>query len=202
MLAFGCDIGNGFGYVSLLSDEKSDPFPMIPPKYRLPMGMPTDVYVTPPAGDPILVYDTKKGAAQRAINRDAIHGIHAVKTYLDEEVIERGGIRVSVDKAYAAIARDLMILANEQRKSRGESPLYNMVFTFPVAFAKDVNLLNRMQKAIEEVKIDGQPLKVVGRLPEPAAVAIDYLYYVQNIAKSNNEMKKEELTVLVYDLGY
>lgn len=37
----GCDIGNGFGYVSLLQQQAGDPLPLLPSKYQLSnLGMP------------------------------------------------------------------------------------------------------------------------------------------------------------------
>jgi hypothetical protein len=59
-----------------------------------------------------------------------------------------------------------------------------------------------MQKSIENVQINGQNIKVVGRLPEPAAVAIDYLYYMQNIAPADIKISGDSYTALVYDLGH
>ena len=38
----GCDIGNGFGYVSLLQQQAGDPLSLLPSKYQLSdLGMPT-----------------------------------------------------------------------------------------------------------------------------------------------------------------
>ena len=59
-----------------------------------------------------------------------------------------------------------------------------------------------MQQAIQAVELDGHPLRVLGRLPEPAAVAIDYLHYMQHIAPEDIRLKEEQFTVLVYDLGH
>lgn len=45
---FGCDIGNGYGYISVLKDVKNDPLPMFPTKYNLEaVGMPTSAFVSP-----------------------------------------------------------------------------------------------------------------------------------------------------------
>lgn len=203
MEAFGCDIGNGYGYVSILINKKEDPQPMLPPKYKLADGggMPTDVYVAPPKGTPIMAFDMNKGCPmERTILRDPARGVHAVKSRLHEGYIQLEGINrpIQVDEMYAAIVRDLMILGNEQRKVMGQTPLYDLVFTYPVAYEKDINLLNRMQKAIEGVVIDNKHLQVVGRCPEPAAVAIDYLYYIRNIKKTT----EKDYTILVYDLGH
>ena len=199
---FGCDIGNGFGYISLLQNEAHDPTPMLPSKYGLFSGMPTAAYVTPPNGEPIEVFNGQ--SALRRHQRDPEHFVHAVKTRLREGSIALPGIAkpLSTDAVYAAITRDLVALGNEQRRNRGEPPIYDLVFTFPAAFSGNPALLNRMQRSIESVELDGKHLHVVSRLPEPAAVAIDYLYYMQNLAAEDIRLKKDHFTVLVYDLGH
>ena len=64
---FGCDPGNGFGYVSVLEDREADPRPMFPPQYRLEkVGMPTTAYLTPPTGEPIEVFSREFGAGGAA----------------------------------------------------------------------------------------------------------------------------------------
>lgn len=61
----GCDIGNGFGYVSLLQQQAGDPLPLLPSKYQLSnLGMPTTAYVTPPDGAPIVVFQKGKAAGE------------------------------------------------------------------------------------------------------------------------------------------
>lgn len=57
----GCDIGNGYGYVSLLMNENEDPVSLFPSKYGLTkIGMPTAAYVTPPDGKEIVVFKNGK----------------------------------------------------------------------------------------------------------------------------------------------
>lgn len=200
---FGCDIGNGFGYISVLNDVNKDPLPMFPSKYKLDsVGMPTSAYIAPPDGDIIEVFEGR--AACKKYKNESNKLIHAVKTRLNQGSIPIPGIAnaIPVDKIYASIARDLIRLGNEERKNRGESPIYDIVFTFPASFTKNLNLLNRMQKSIENIQLDGQNIKVVGRLPEPAAVAIDYLYYMQNIAPDEIRLSDDSYTALVYDLGH
>ncbi len=200
---FGCDIGNGFGYISVLGDVNKDPSPMFPSKYKLTaVGMPTSAYIAPPDGAKIEVFDGRAACDKHKKESDKF--IHAVKTRLKQGSIPVPGITkaISVDKIYAAIARDLIRLGNEERKNRGENPIYDIVFTFPASFTKDLNLLNRMQESIENVQINGRNIRVVGRLPEPAAVAIDYLYYMQNIAPADIRLSGDSYTALVYDLGH
>lgn len=200
---FGCDIGNGFCYISVLNDTNRDPLPMFPSKYKLgAVGMPASAYIAPPDGTVIEVFEGRAACEKHRKESDKF--IHAVKTRLKQGSIPIPGITnaIAVDKIYAAIARDLIRLGNEERKNRGESSIYEIVFTFPASFTKDLNLLNRMQKSIESIQIDGQNIKVVGRLPEPAAVAIDYLYYMQNIVPDDIRLPEDSYTALVYDLGH
>lgn len=204
----GCDPGNGFGFVSVLEKSEADPRPLFPPQYRLGrIGMPTTAYLTPPAGEPIEVFSREYGAggaAERRHSDDPRHLIPAVKTRLQEGAIRVPGIDVpvQVDAIYAAIVRDLVSLANEQRRSMGQEPVYDLVFAYPALFADDLPLLNRMSAAIESVTLDGHPLHVVDRLPEPGAVAIDYLWYMQKLAPESIRITADHFTVLVYDLGH
>lgn len=202
---FGCDIGNGFAYISLLESAKSDPVPMFPvnSEYDLgAIGMPTSAYVVPPDGDNIEVFDGRSSYDRHRREPDKM--IHAVKTRLKEGKIPVPGISkpVSSDMIYAAVARDLIKLGNEVRKGKGEPCIRDIVFTFPAAYTNDISMLNRMQKSIEGITVEGKPIRVVGRLPEPAAVAIDYLFYMQNLAPQNVRLKDNAYTALVYDLGH
>lgn len=200
----GCDIGNGFGYVSLLQQQAGDPLSLLPSKYQLSdLGMPTTAYVTPPDGAPIVVFQKGK-AAEKRYQKYPKQLVHAVKTRLKEGSIAlpEVGTPVPVAQLYGAIARDLVTLAEEELKNKGIDPIYDLAFTFPASIADDAAVLEQMQQAIQAVEVDGHPLRVLGRLPEPAAVAIDYLHYMQHIAPEDIRLKEEQFTVLVYDLGH
>ena len=200
----GIDIGNGFGFASVLLEKNQDPLPMIPAQYKLNQGMPTTAYVTPPTGSPIEVFHPKKGSAEKMVARKPECGIFAVKTRLHEEYVKLKEIEkpVSLDEVYSAVARDMIILANEEMKNKGLEPVYDIVLTFPASFADNLPLLNRMTQSVEKIRIEGHPVHIVGKLPEPAAVAIDYLYYMQHVAPESIRIKEEQFTVLVYDLGH
>lgn len=206
---YGCDIGNGFGFLSLLPPGEEVPREMIPPTRDLNpnAGMPTAAYVTPPSGEPILVFDPKSGSAQRKIRQKPSLGVRAVKTRLREELLDLPGLDAPVSPyaVYGAVARDLIRLGNLQRVQEGKQPIYRMVLTYPASFDNYDNgleLLNRMQKSVEEVTLDGHPLEVVGRLPEPAAVAIDYLHHLQHEVPEDQRLADNEFTALVFDLGH
>lgn len=200
----GCDIGNGYGYVSLLQHPDADPMPLFPSKYRLSdLGMPTTAYITPPAGDPIVVFQKGK-AAERTYSKRPKQLVRAVKTRLKEGNLTLPDVEkpVPVRSVYGAIARDLVALAQEELANRGIDPIYDLVFTFPAAMADDVAGLEQLQTSVESIQVNGHPLRVRGRLPEPAAVAIDYLHYMQHIAPEEIRLRQDQFTVLVYDLGH
>ncbi|MCR4642135.1 MAG: Hsp70 family protein [Lachnospiraceae bacterium] len=206
MAVFGCDIGNAYGYISLLTDPAKDPrscFPAIYEKYGLDrIGMPTSAYISPPDGKTIEVFDGRPAIDKH--RREADCFVHAAKTRLKEGKIKVRGINdpVHVVDIYGAIARDLITLGNQYRRDSGESEITEVVFTYPAKLAEDLPLLNKLQKSIERIKVGNEHIKVRGRIPEPAAVAIDYLYYMQNIVPENERLQSLSCTVLVYDLGH
>ncbi|MGN8856365.1 Hsp70 family protein [Catenibacterium mitsuokai] len=200
----GCDIGNGYGYVSLLMNENEDPVSLFPSKYGLTkIGMPTAAYVTPPDGKEIVVFKNGKTAESIYKSKPA-QMVRAIKTRFKEKTINIPNIDKPVEtgEIYSAITRDLIYLAEEELKNKNIKPVNDIVFTFPAAFADNVSFLEMMQKNIEKIKINGNKINVLGRLPEPAAVAIDYLHYMQHIAPKDIRIKDKKFTVLVYDLGH
>lgn len=60
----GLDIGNGYGYVSLLENPKNDPIPLLPASLST-QGMPTTAYVKPPNGEQIDVFSDGRAAEQK-----------------------------------------------------------------------------------------------------------------------------------------
>lgn len=203
-LVLGCDIGNGFGYTSLLANSNEDPMPMFPGSYNLSsIGMPTATYIAPPDGKEMVTF--KDGKPAELIYKSMPSQIvRAIKTRFKEGAIAVPGVSEPVDvgSIYSAIVRDLLALAQEELKNKGMKPIYDIVFTFPAAFSDHTALLEMMQQSIEKVTLDGNPVHVVGRLPEPAAVAIDYLHYMQHIAPEEIRISSNNFTVLVYDLGH
>lgn len=191
--ALGVDVGNGYGKVSILLKQDADPNLLLPES--LLSGMPATAYVAPDGE--ISVYGAQNKRPTRAVE--------AVKTKLCDDVIvleeTRGQpYKVSPCDVYAAIARDLVQLANEQRRKNNEEPLHQIFLTYPATFKDRPDLLGKLKNSVESVKIDGKSLEVCGMLSEPAAVALDYLYYMRNLAPK--PIQAEKYTVLVYDLGH
>ncbi len=200
----GCDIGNGYGYISVLQDSEADPRPLLPVRGGLAkIGMPTAAYVVPPDGDEIEVFRNGK-PAEIKYKRKTGQLIRAVKTRFKEGSIAVPGISRPVDagRIYAAAARDLILLAEDVLPTLNMEPIYDVVFTFPASFSDDSALLDMMQRNIESIEINGERIHVSGRLPEPAAVAIDYLHYMQHAAPEDVRIDSNRYTVLVYDLGH
>lgn len=197
---FGCDIGNGFGYISVLDKENADPYTCFPPSAKISNeGMPTSAYIA--SRNEIEVFKGRSAISKYG-SRNADKLVHAIKTRMNEGTITVGGVSVSTDDIYAAIVRDLVLLGNEYRQSRGMDKIYDLVFTFPASISNDITMINRMQNSIEKNVVDGHKLHVVSRLPEPAAVAVDYLYYMRNVVESSKRIIKDEYSVVVYDLGH
>lgn len=188
----GGDLGNGYAKIAILEDPSRDPVFLLPDALRA--GMSSTAYVS--QDGKIEVYGVKKTAGKWPVR--------AVKTRLAEQTIEwsdgRGrNYRTEPGKVYAAIARDLVKLANETRKLQGKPPVYKLLLTYPADFKDRPERLNLMKQSVESVVLDGRHLEVVRMLSEPAAVAVDYEYYVRHLAP--NPITAEQYTVLVYDLG-
>lgn len=144
---FGCDIGNGYGYISVLENENTDPVVLLPSKISKE-GMPTSAYVA--SSSEIEVF-SGRSAIDKYGSRNANKLVHAIKTRMVEGTINVGGIFVNTDDIYAAIVRDLVILGNEARQSMGKEKIYDLVFTFPASIANDITMINRMQNSIEKI---------------------------------------------------
>ena len=209
----GCDVGNAYAYASVA--RKGDlPLPLMPDKISS-YGMPTKAYLTPPNGVPITVYykqDPAEGVSPlqtvAEVKRQAPY-VDAVKRHFSQESIlvrnTKSDITVTPWQVYSAIVRDLVRAANETSEALGRGTSYDIVLTFPSVYAEPEYLpvLNRMQESIEDIVLNGNQLNVIGRLPEPAAAAIYYLFFVQHHKEeTDRDNAPETINVLVYDLGH
>ncbi len=207
----GCDIGNAYAYASVLERADADPTSLMPEKDGCKdAGMPTAAFVPLEPDAPIQVYDLRLGPPVRQMSRNPTQTVEAVKRSLSQNTLTIRGTGptgassrvIKPEDVYAAIVRDLVTMANATRKDLRLPPIYDLVFTYPVDFLGDTGVRERIASCIESVSLDGHKLHVVTSLPEPAAVALDYLYYVRNILPGAAESKREQLTVLVVDLGH
>ena len=205
----GCDIGNAYAYASVADSDDRDPEDLMPEEYKR-VGMPTTAFVPAESNAPIKVCDLRLGAPLKLMKKNPAQVVEAVKRCFsqNEITLKESGPKgktirtVTPEEVYAAIVRDLVTMANAVRVSIKRPPIYDLVFTYPAAFLGENRIRERMQEAIESVIIDGQKLHVESSLPEPAAVALDYLYYVRRIQPGATGNKTEELTVMVVDLGH
>ncbi len=205
----GCDIGNAYAYVSVAESSDRDPTVLMKEEY-IKTGMPTSAFVPESPDEPIQVCDLKLGTPAKLMRTHPTQVVEAVKRCFTQNTItlKVSGIKgtttrtVKPEEVYAAIVRDLVIMANASRTKVKREPIYDLVFTYPAAFLGDNKARERMQDAIESVSIDGHKLHVVSSLPEPAAVALDHLYYTRQIQPGSEDSKPKGLTVLVVDLGH
>jgi molecular chaperone DnaK (HSP70) len=194
----GCDIGNAYAYASVARGRNVDPLSLIPSEQDK-TGIPSEARISRTGN--INVYPINR-------SREAREGgvVHTIKRMLDLNAIPqlKTDRPISPWEVYSAIARDLVRAANETLVQKGESPTYDIVFTYPAHLHSPEHLdtLNRMQESIEAVELDGHRIHVVDRLPEPAAAALQYLNFIQNVASEGVRFHGDELNVLVYDLGH
>ena len=201
---YGCDIGNANGYISFLNNEFQKPIPMLPNKKGISQtGMPTKAFVKPPYGDEIIVYNEGKSLSKEYLAYPE-NMIDAIKTKFNQDTIHVKGIEkeINVYDLYAHGFKDLVQLGNMKRVSRNEKPIYDVVFAYPAAFENHYDIVKKMQDSIEKLRVDNHPLRVVGKLAEPAAIAIDYLYTTNVMNDTSKYHDKQELNTIVYDLGH
>lgn len=194
----GADIGNGYCYISIL-DENKRVMSLMPDKFAN-IGMPSTVYINDD-GD-ICIVNTEKIRAMQYRHPERV--VHAVKTRLHESsiTIPNGAAPISVSPAdiYAEIVKEAVSNANYVLRQNHMKPVYQISLAYPAAYHDDSDLIERLRKAVERVELDGQHLTVVGMLPEPTAIALDYLWFMQH--ESDHAEIGSNRTVLVYDLGH
>ena len=197
-LVVGCDIGNAYAYASVARTRTADPLPLMPAEMAK-VGMSTEVRISkkgeinvyPPDRSPYARSGGTVGTVKRMLRLDTLPGLQTDRP-------------VSPWEVYSAIVRDLMTCACVESARLGETPSYDVVFTYPAVLhsPEHLELLNRMEESISSVEVNGHRLRVAGRLPEPAAAAIQYLNFIQNVAPEGVRFTGDELNVLVYDLGH
>lgn len=200
--AMGADIGNGFASAALLEgSEAQDPIVLLSNELRR-SGMPTDAYISDKREITVL------GAEDRIL-RCPWRSVHAIKHHMEagEKITLTDGkgkkIEVAADDVYAAIARDLLTMANRERTALRQPTVARLVLTYPVQFRDRPELLARMKRAVESIETgSGGHYEVIARLPEPVAAAFDYLYYMLHLAPEDRRISQNRFTALVYDLGH
>lgn len=213
MAVIGLDIGNAYAYASVLepdtndaSRELRDPMILLPASYSGP-GISTDATVLPD-GSIYVATELEEGARPR-IAPSQRATIRAVKSMLYQDKIEcsnRAGtlFQVSTGRIYSEIIKRIVSVANSVRIKDRQEPIYNVVVAVPSVFSDDENtktLMEKVRTCVEDVNINGHKLSLMGTIPEPAAVALDYLHYMQYLVEPEQRVKDEEYTVVVYDLG-
>lgn len=205
MAVFGCDIGNGFAFVSLIAEGGASPAPALPPDVPR-SGVPTTAYVR---ADGSLAIDAIE--VEEAGRADPGRVVATIKRRFDEPLIVlppsvEGGNEdsISPEAVYAAVAQHVLDMAfNETRESTGQA-VHNMVLAYPASFDDHPELIDRLKVAVAGIVApDGAPYVLKGLIPEPAAVALDYLAYIRHeVPDEERRLDASDVTVIVYDLGH
>ncbi len=182
----GYDGGNARIKLARLPEGSRTPQNLLPPgrgRYDHETGLPSTAFVAPPDGSTITVFDPKKGTGESLSLRTPRCAVRAVKTLLDLEALELPQINrpVSPLEVYAAGARDALNLVNSQRLTEDQQPVYQLVMTYPGAYADpqnpDLDRVNAMRRSLEAVELDcGRHPQVLDSLPEPVAGILAYCH--------------------------
>lgn len=204
MAVFGCDIGNGYACVSLVDDTQGKPRRAFPPEVAR-AGLPTTSYVDHQGK--VLVDETD---VQQGEKTDPGRVVRTIKRHLDEPAIQLMSpdgkhVEDTIKPAdvYSQIAAFALDTAFKESRDSRQVIAHDLVLTYPAHFATAPILIDRMSESIEILAApDGLPYKVVGRIPEPAAVALDFLAFMRHEVRENLRLDARNLTVVVYDLGH
>lgn len=206
MAVFGCDIGNGFAYVSVPGRvAKSSPESAFPPEIRAE-GMPTDAYIEP---DGTVVVEEKTISEESYANRGRI--VHVIKRHLDEPSIvlapakglQHSSLGIEPRRVYAAIAQRALDEAFKCMMDETGDAIHDVVLTYPAILLRTPQLIDMLSDVVGELTApDGEPYKVIGRVPEPAAVALDFLAFMRHEVEEAQRIDRRDVTVVVYDLGH
>ena len=205
MAVFGCDIGNGFACVSFVSDGGTSPVLAFPPDVPR-TGVPTTAYVRPDGSvsiDPIEVEEALRSTPGRVLS--------TIKRRFDELAIALSpGSEASAtdsiapEKVYSAIAQRVLDMAFVETREMTGQVVHDMVVSYPSSFEEHPELIDRLKAAVTGmVAPDGEPYALKGLIPEPAAVALDYLAYIRHeVPDEGRRLDERDVTVIVYDLGH
>lgn len=205
MAVFGCDIGNCNAFVSVLEKDGSRPECAFPPDVPR-AGMPTAAYVMP---DGTVSVDDWVVNQERCQNPGRV--VSAIKRQLDQATLKlepASDSATSVDavkpqEVYAAIAQRALDLAFNEMVERGRGAIHDVVLTYPAILARAPRLIDVMGEAVGGlIAPDGAPYEVKGRIPEPAAVALDFLAFMRREIEEPRRIDHRDVTVIVYDLGH
>ena len=203
-MAIGMDIGNKYAYMSVLAGNRG----MVDLVNENPrIGLPTDAIVQP-NGPTYINKGLSYSGARPAPNARAM--LHSVKTMLNADTLEcetaRGeAFAVHPVEVYTAIVKEMLTVALQQCDSEGVERSHDVVIALPAQFydgPHSAEIQQKVRTAVESITIDSKPVRLMDTIPEPAAAAIDYLFYCRNEIPEEKRVTKDRYTVAVYDLGH
>ena len=207
----GMDIGNKYAFMSVVETDTKNASQSAAPlvlvdEQRAHIGICTDAEVDP---DGLIRVDAGLSVGGRRSPPKKRMTVRSVKNMLDQETIQcennsRQAFSVKTADVYSAIVREMVTHANQELQRNHMEPVYDILLAIPAKFCDGENaasVMEAVRRSVESITIDGHPLHLVRTIPEPAAVALDYLYYNQFEA-SEREVSSSHYTVVVYDLGH
>lgn len=207
----GIDVGNANGYVSWLyadprdpGSEARDPIPLLPGTYAATSGVSTNVTITPD-GTLSVAPGVRRNSAAGPRRRGEV--LPPIKSFLHHESIpyNNNASRINTADAFAAIIKELVAIANEELTATGQKPIYDVVVALPAIFHNRQDsalILEKVRACINSIELDGHKLSLRSTIPEPAAIALDYMHYMQYGVAPSQRVNKDDFTVIVYDLGH
>ena len=109
--------------------------------------------------------------------------INEINNRLKEGVIEFDDMSVKTEDVYATIILSLLECLNSN----------NMILSFPNQYVDDISFMERLQKSLDNKKVNSHSINIIAAMPKAEAEMIGYVYSDRiNVNK----------TALIYDLGY
>ena len=199
VVILGCDIGNQNAYVCEFAPAYEQPVRLIPP--QKPRGVNTDVFVRPGGG--VLLLEEARQTYAAEVRSYPQGKLNAVKQMLDSpRVAEADGRRLPLEEAYAAVVAGVLRQAADYAASIGRRPCYRICLTYPAKYDENERLRQQIISTVHGMQLDGHVVEVLHCLPEPAAAALDYLYFRQHHPDPRIRLNDTGFTVVVYDLGH
>ena len=190
MSVIGVDLGNKRSFFSIVrgNDEKTklggECHDLLPARQAAGGGIPSTYFYSARRGE-LIAMDAESSRARPLANRLSLLKRHLNETTRleDKEISINEVLKKVFEYGFRAALHELDAQYHESTNQ--------VSLAYPVTYNAAQRKL--LKELVESIDIDGQRLKVVGTIVEPAAAGLDYL--------AENGGTSSEKTVLVYDLG-
>lgn len=183
MNCIALDFGTCFSYMAEVKSAHLEALSLMPVSAINTHGVPSEVYLNEDG-----IYEIFNAMEKGWRNPDRYRKY--IKTFLQEEKVLINGEEKDPYELVTQLIQYCVRLANDQLVAKRYACEHRIVLTHPAKYGH--LQIERLKAAAEAATLEnGKNVEVIGMLPEPAAVAIDYLFL----------LKKEQFTVLVLDIG-